>query len=661
MTYTRWQADWRNLPEQTTAINRGFLNQVETTFVAQDGRITALEGTTTGGVISPTIVDVKGDLIVATANNTVTRQGIGTDGQVLTADSTQTTGIKWATPTGGPGGGVASVTAGNSTITIGGTGTNPTVAVASATLAAKADLTSGKVPTAELGAGTASSTTFLRGDQTWATPAGGGSSITVQDEGTALTQRTAINFVGAGVTATDDSVNSRTTVTIPGGGSGTSITVQDEGTVLTQRTVLNFTGAGVTATDNVTGRTDIIIPGGSGIPASTVTTKGDLIAATGNATVGRLGVGTDGQVLTASSAASTGLSWTAPSSSGGGLNPATTFQVITASAQNVYLMPTGANSRCIITASGGVVAIKDPTVDAPSITYICIEQDSTGGRTWEWSPMTIVWENAYGVTSAPLGGPVPWDLSPGSITLVRLEWMGSRYGWMGTLLTSVPPLTTPLPTTWTNTAASPQTQNLNLTTAYSVRYVTSADVTTAMDAFTKNFSAALRQRISNSGKFYCEICHRNPTDGPLASSFRGFYEQFGGFVVNLDSTHFLMVGNMFRNDEKVVVHEFCHTISALYYGGANPNEPGLTGLISEHPTLATLHTDCTNNAGTGSPAAGDEWFAELESGRRRNDSAQQLNQVGTLTNGGPGGTGGTPQNRVDRFNNFMSTLAGYQF
>ncbi len=43
----------------------------------------------------------KGDLLAATAASAIARQAVGTDGQVLTADSTQTTGIKWAAVSGG--------------------------------------------------------------------------------------------------------------------------------------------------------------------------------------------------------------------------------------------------------------------------------------------------------------------------------------------------------------------------------------------------------------------------------------------------------------------------------------------------------------------------------------------------------------------------------
>lgn len=50
------------------------------------------------------------------------------------------------------------------------------------------------------------------------------------------------------------------------------------------------------------------------IPDSTVTTKGDLISATGSATPARLGVGTDGYILSADSTQTTGLNWVASTS-----------------------------------------------------------------------------------------------------------------------------------------------------------------------------------------------------------------------------------------------------------------------------------------------------------------------------------------------------------
>jgi hypothetical protein len=51
--------------------------------------------------IQNTIVDAKGDLITATAADTPARLAVGTNGQILTADSTAATGIKWATAAGG--------------------------------------------------------------------------------------------------------------------------------------------------------------------------------------------------------------------------------------------------------------------------------------------------------------------------------------------------------------------------------------------------------------------------------------------------------------------------------------------------------------------------------------------------------------------------------
>lgn len=52
----------------------------------------------TSGAILAALVDAKGDLIVATANDTVARQAVGSNGQVLTADTSASTGVRWKSP-----------------------------------------------------------------------------------------------------------------------------------------------------------------------------------------------------------------------------------------------------------------------------------------------------------------------------------------------------------------------------------------------------------------------------------------------------------------------------------------------------------------------------------------------------------------------------------
>jgi hypothetical protein len=67
-----------------------------------------LSATVSAG-IPATLLDAKGDLIVASAADTAARLAVGvTNGHVLTVDSAETLGVKWAAAAGGVGGGTGS-------------------------------------------------------------------------------------------------------------------------------------------------------------------------------------------------------------------------------------------------------------------------------------------------------------------------------------------------------------------------------------------------------------------------------------------------------------------------------------------------------------------------------------------------------------------------
>jgi hypothetical protein len=60
-----------------------------------------LDASISAGGIPATIFDAKGDIIAATAADTASRLAVGSNGQVLTADSGESTGLRWGTPGGG--------------------------------------------------------------------------------------------------------------------------------------------------------------------------------------------------------------------------------------------------------------------------------------------------------------------------------------------------------------------------------------------------------------------------------------------------------------------------------------------------------------------------------------------------------------------------------
>lgn len=109
------------VPTSTDLVKDG-ATAIEALGDSIDASLVDLKGGTTGQVLSKTsgtdldftwvtsddanaiqntIVDAKGDLIAATAADTPARLAVGTNGQVLTADSTAATGLAWATASAG--------------------------------------------------------------------------------------------------------------------------------------------------------------------------------------------------------------------------------------------------------------------------------------------------------------------------------------------------------------------------------------------------------------------------------------------------------------------------------------------------------------------------------------------------------------------------------
>jgi hypothetical protein len=84
------------IPAAPTAAVDTNTTQVATTgYVVGQGYLKSATAATT--YVANSLVDAKGDLIVATADNTVTRLAVGgTNNHVLMVDSATATGVKWA-------------------------------------------------------------------------------------------------------------------------------------------------------------------------------------------------------------------------------------------------------------------------------------------------------------------------------------------------------------------------------------------------------------------------------------------------------------------------------------------------------------------------------------------------------------------------------------
>ena len=91
--------------QSATSVQNGLATSTQITKldgIEAGADVTDATNVSAAGAVMKTLADAKGDLFAATAADTVTRLPIGaTNGHVLTIDSTETTGMKWAVTSGG--------------------------------------------------------------------------------------------------------------------------------------------------------------------------------------------------------------------------------------------------------------------------------------------------------------------------------------------------------------------------------------------------------------------------------------------------------------------------------------------------------------------------------------------------------------------------------
>jgi hypothetical protein len=82
-----------------------YFNSVDNVMKVYTGSAWVVVAADANSFILKSLLDAKGDLIAASANDTPARLAAGTNGYVLTADSAETTGLKWALAAAGATGG----------------------------------------------------------------------------------------------------------------------------------------------------------------------------------------------------------------------------------------------------------------------------------------------------------------------------------------------------------------------------------------------------------------------------------------------------------------------------------------------------------------------------------------------------------------------------
>jgi hypothetical protein len=254
------------LPDSTGTVQLRVADVDDTEIGYLNGVTSAIQ-TQLDGKVDESLFDAKGDLLVASADNTPAKLGVGTNGFILTANSAATNGVEWAAaPISLPS---QTGNSGKYLTTDGSTASWGTVSSYSAPTIGSTSIASG-----------ATVTTIA------------GLTLTAPNIGAAT--GTSLTATGGGVLARAASTQDGVEIRGRSGGTG------NWEVVLTPTTL--------------SGDQTLTLPNETGTVLSTAqfSAKGIILVGTGTGTFSAQSVGTNGQVLSANSAQADGVEWVTP-------------------------------------------------------------------------------------------------------------------------------------------------------------------------------------------------------------------------------------------------------------------------------------------------------------------------------------------------------------